>query len=145
MVGILIKKMDQIMISTFFSPEQYAIYVNGAFEIPFLMVVPISAMAVLMPYLVKCYKNNNKDDFVKKWGNSVFKVSLIVFPVTMFFIFFAQESMVVLFSKKYFASSYVLRIYLLSQIVRITIFGNIFLILGKTKLVLKYSIYPKNF
>ncbi len=140
MVGILIKKMDQIMISTFFSPEQYAIYVNGAFEIPFLMVVPISAMAVLMPYLVKCYKNNNKDDFVKKWGNSVFKVSLIVFPVTMFFIFFAQESMVVLFSKKYFASSYVLRIYLLSQIVRITIFGNIFLILGKTKLVLKYSI-----
>lgn len=140
MIGIIIKKMDQIMISTFFNPKQYAIYVNGAIEIPFLMVISVSAMAVLMPFLVKSYKNGNIDGFVNKWSNSVFKVSLIVFPITIFFMFFAQEAMVVLFSKKYFDSSYVFRIYLIAQIVRITVYGNIFLVLGKSKMIFKFTL-----
>jgi len=140
MIGIIIRKMDQIMISTFFTPKQYAVYVNGAIEIPFIMIISTSAMAVLMPFLVKSYKIGDINSFVNKWSNSVFKVSLIVFPITIFFMFFAQETMVVLFSKKYIASSYVFRIYLISQIVRITVYGNIFLVIGKSKLIFKFTL-----
>jgi len=140
MIGIIIKKMDQIMISTFFTPKEYAIYVNGAIEIPFIMIVSASAMAVLMPFLVKSYKSGDIDSFVSKWSNSVLKVSIIVFPITIFFMFFAQEVMVSLFSKKYFDSYYVFRIYLIAQIVRITVYGNIFLVIGKSKLIFKYTL-----
>ncbi|MCK4956925.1 MAG: oligosaccharide flippase family protein, partial [Candidatus Cloacimonetes bacterium] len=140
MIGILIRKMDQIMISTFFTPKEYAIYSNGAFEIPFLMILSTSAMAVLMPLLVNLYKENKVNEFVDKWNKSIIKVSLIIFPITIFFIFYAKEAMIIIFSLKYSESSQVFSIYLISQLIKITVFGNVLLILGKSKLIIRYSV-----
>jgi len=139
-VGILIRKTDQIMVSSFFPPDQYAIYANGAMEIPFLTILTSSAMAVLTPFLVKSYNDGNKKAFVDKWNNSLAKISLIIFPITIFLMFFSKEAMIVLFSRKYAESSSIFRIYLLIEFCRITIFGNILLALGKSKLIFLYTV-----
>jgi O-antigen/teichoic acid export membrane protein len=138
-ISILLRKVDQFMVSYYFTPDQYAIYSNGAMEVPFLAIITNSVVAVLMPYLVRNYKNNKIDDFIHKWKNSIIKTSLVVFPISIFLIFFAKEAIIILFSKKYTGSIIIFQIYLLLEVVRITNFGYILLALGKPKFMFKYN------
>jgi O-antigen/teichoic acid export membrane protein len=139
-LGIVIVKVDQIMISSYFSVEEYAIYSIGTLEIPFINILTAAAMAILTPYLVQQYKNNRMDLFVKKWNSSLLKISYIVFPVSIFFIFFSQETIILLYSNKYAASASIFKIYLFRLLVKITFFGHILLALGKSKIIFTYTL-----
>ncbi|TSA24448.1 hypothetical protein D4R71_07045 [bacterium] len=138
-VAILLRKVDQFMISSYFTTDQYAIYANGAIEITFLAIITNSAVAVLMPYLVRTYKNNKVNDFICKWKNSIIKTALIIFPVSIFLIFFSREVIIIFFSKKYEGSIIIFQIYLLIEVIRITNFGYVLLAMGKPKFMLKYN------
>lgn len=138
-IAILLRKVDQFMVTYYFTPDQYAIYSNGAMELPFLAIITNSVVAVLMPYLVRSYKNNKIDDFINKWKNSIVKTALIIFPISIFLIFFSKEAIIILFSPKYESSIIIFQIYLLLEVVRITNFGYILLALGKPKFMFKYN------
>ncbi|KQC11969.1 MAG: hypothetical protein APR54_10290 [Candidatus Cloacimonas sp. SDB] len=139
-IGILIIRIDQFMISSFFSVEDYAVYSVGTLEIPFVNILTVSSMAVITPYLVKQYKANRLDLFLQKWNNSLIKISYVIFPVTVFFIFFARETIIILYTDRYTESSIIFLIYLLRLFVKITFFGHILVALGSPKAVLKFSI-----
>ncbi|MDO9578469.1 MAG: oligosaccharide flippase family protein [Candidatus Cloacimonadales bacterium] len=139
-IGVAIVKIDQIMVSSFFSVEEYAVYSVGALELPFINMITISAMAVITPYLVTQKKSMRMDLFMQKWRNSIIKLSYIIFPVAIFFLFFAHETIVVLYSNKYEDSSIIFQIYLLKLLVKVTFFGHILLALGKSKKILQYTL-----
>lgn len=139
-LGILIVKIDQLMISSYFSTEEYATYSIGSLEIPFVNILTVSAMAVLTPFFVKQFKDQRIDLFIKKWQNSLLKISYIIFPVSIFFIFFAEETMVFLYSDKYLLSAMIFRIYVFRLFVKITFFGHILLALGRSKIIFIYTL-----
>jgi O-antigen/teichoic acid export membrane protein len=139
-LGIIIIKVDQIMISSYFPVEEYAIYSIGTLEIPFINILTVSAMAVLTPFLVKQYKNKRIDLFVNKWKNSLLKISYIIFPVSIFFMFFSEETIILLYTEKYAESASIFRIYLFKLLVKITFFGHILLALGKSKIIFTYTL-----
>lgn len=139
-LGVIIIKIDQLMVSTFFTVEEYAKYAVGTLEIPFINLLTVSAMAVITPYLVKQYKDNRIDLFIQMWRNSIIKISYIIFPITIFFLFYSKETITLLYTEQYVESAKIFQIYLLKLFVKITFFGHILVALGKSKQIFYYTL-----
>ena len=140
-VGILNKQLDKFVISSFFSTEQFATYINGAFEIPLIGILTGSVTAVLMPEFVRLWYNKDKEAMIKIWHSAIRKVALILYPVMFFLIAFAPEVLTLLFSSKYLDSTLVFRIYTLGLLMRITNFGMVLLSMGLSRIVFRYALW----
>ena len=55
-IGTISKLLDKMIVSSMCSPEQSAVYINGAIEIPLIGVLTGSVMAIIIPDLVKMHK-----------------------------------------------------------------------------------------
>ncbi|MAR35016.1 MAG: hypothetical protein CL714_05765 [Chloroflexi bacterium] len=140
-IGLVSINVDKIFISSFFSPEIFAEYANGAMELPFIGILTGSIMAVLMPEFVKLYNDKNINNLIKIWHSSIIKVAFIFFPMMCVLFIYSEEFMTLFFSSKYKSSAEIFKIYLLGLPCRITIFGIILLSLNLSTYVFKYSIY----
>ena len=140
-VGTLTLQLDKIVISSFFSASQYAVYVNGAIEIPLIGIVTSSVMAVLMPEFVRLNADGRLKHLLVLWHSAIRKVALIILPTMVFLLIYAPEFLTLLFSAKYTDSATIFRVYLLALPNRITTFGTILLSLGFSGLVMRYSVF----
>jgi len=140
-VGTLTKQLDKIVISSFFVASQYAVYANGAIEIPLIGIVTGSVTAVLMPEFVRLNVDGKSEQLVALWHSAIRKVALIILPVMIFLLIYAPEFLTLLFSSKYAESATIFRVYLLALPNRVTTFGTILLSIGLSRLVMRYSLY----
>jgi O-antigen/teichoic acid export membrane protein len=140
MIGKISLSLDKMIVSSMCTPEQFAVYVNGAIEIPLIGILTGSVMAVLIPDLVKIYKAAQYQELMELWHRAMVKCALFIFPIMIFLFVMAPEVMRVLFSVKYEASAVPFRIYLLLLPIRITTFGAIFMAAGKNTLILYRTI-----
>ncbi|MCK4597929.1 oligosaccharide flippase family protein [bacterium] len=140
-VGVLTRESDKIIVSLFFLPASFAVYANGAREIPFIGIITGSVIAILVPEFVKLYKEKKVQDLLELWHLSIVKVAVVLFPIAAFLFLFAREFMVTLFSPKYLASTKVFRIYLLLVPLRVTTYGAILMSIGKTSILFRSSVY----
>ena len=140
-LDIITKQLDQLMISFFFLSGMFAIYANGAKELPFIGLITGSVMAVLTPTFVRLYKEKKNTEILRIWHESARKIALILFPVTAFLILFAKECMIILFSSKYAESAIIFQIYLLTTPLRIVTYGAMLMAINKTKLIFRASIF----
>ena len=138
--GYLSKQLDKILISTFFPVASFAIYSRGAFEIPLIDVLAGSVMTVVMPELSKLHKEGRYDDLLRLWHESMRKVALILFPLSVFLFISARSFITLLYSETYADSANIFRIYLFLLPLRVTIYGNVLLALGRSKVILWGSI-----
>jgi len=140
-VGTLTKQLDKLVISSFFVASQYAVYSNGAIEIPLIGIITGSVTAVLMPEFVRLNTDGKSDGLVALWHSAIRKVALIILPVMIFLLIYAPEFLTLLFSSKYAESATIFRVYLLALPNRVTTFGTILLSIGLSRLVMRYSLY----
>ena len=139
-IGSLTLQIDKFNIASFFSTANFAIYANGAFQIPLVGIITGSVAAVLMPEFVRLYQKKNKERLIATWHSSIRKIALIIFPIMFFLLFFATEFITLLFSEDYVDSVIIFRIYLLALPVRITNFGMILLAIGLSSLIFRYAV-----
>ncbi len=130
--GSLSGSIDKLIISIFRLPSDFAHYVNGVISIPFIQIIVGSLVNALMPEFSESIKDD-KDAFIKKWHSSIIFTSIFLYPVIFFLFFFAKHVMVILFSNNYIDSALYFRIALLVLFVRVTTYGNLLSLLGKTK------------
>jgi len=133
--GLLVRKLDQFIVMGLFSTEQFAVYRNGAFEIPLAGMLAGSVMAVLIPQFVTCYRQGRLGEMNRLWTAALRKTSLLVFPMAAFFFAFADEIVVVLFSSRYAESAVVFRILALVIPIRVATFNGPLTACGRTHLV----------
>lgn len=138
-IGALILQLDRIMVALFFGAREYAIYANGAFELPLVSIITGSAMSVLTPEFVRLYRQGRNIDILRLWHSAVRKVALIFFPVALFLIFYGRDIIVVLFSTRYTESSAVFRIFQILLFLRITKYGSLLMAAGQSSLILKVA------
>lgn len=141
LIGALTRQLDKLNIASFFTSDEFAVYVNGAFEVPLVGIITGSATAVLMPVFVKNFRSGEISAFVQTWHSAIRKVALIILPCMVFLLIYADEFVVLLFSAKYAESAGIFRIYLLALPNRITTFGMVLLSMGLSKAILHYSAY----
>lgn len=136
MIGVLSRSVDKVVVSSMCSPEEFAIYVNGAVDIPLIGIVTGSVTAVLLPEIVQKYSRGEAPAALALWKRAAVKCSVVLLP-SMFFLFvMAPEVMRVLFSREYAASATPFRMYLLLIPIRIVAWGPMLMAAGKSSWIL---------
>jgi O-antigen/teichoic acid export membrane protein len=136
LIGVLSVQLDKLMISSFFSPEQFAVFSLGAMELPLIGILINSVNAILLPNM----SAENPNQMALIYNASVRKNAIFIFPLATVFFIFATEFMVFLYGNVYADAALYFRIYLLVLPLRVATYGIIFQALGRTRLVMIDSI-----
>jgi O-antigen/teichoic acid export membrane protein len=136
MFGKIDMVLDKIIVSAMCTPALFAVYVNGALEIPVIGILTGSITSVLLPDIVQFYNEGNKTAGLELWKRASVKSAMLLMPIMCFLMVMAGEFMQILFSAKYSESAWPFRVYLLLMPVRVVTWGPMLMAAGKTRLVL---------
>jgi len=135
-LGGFTSSLDKLIVSSMCQPEAFAIYANGAIEMPLFGVLTGSVMAVLLPDITRLYKEGRFHEALALWQRAARKCALIVFPVMWFLLAMAPDLMCVLFSAKYADSALPFRLYQTLLPLRVVAWGAMLMAAGKSHLIL---------
>jgi O-antigen/teichoic acid export membrane protein len=130
-LGALGLNTDKVVVSTLGNPEIFAIYSNGAIELPMVGVIGGAVTMTLLPIMNLYAKEKRTEEFLGLWYRSQIKVAFVLFPIWIYFMFFANEAIVLLFSRTYIESVIIFQIYLLLVPSRLCTFNRILAPLNK--------------
>ncbi|MEO5782250.1 MAG: oligosaccharide flippase family protein [Ginsengibacter sp.] len=100
--GVLSRWVDKLLLVYLLTPTDFALFFNGSFEIP-LFGLLVSVIGSVM--LIEISKNiSTKEKVVQLFTESSRLLSVIVFPLFFFLLFFRTELFEVVFKNKYDAS-----------------------------------------
>lgn len=136
MTGMLSLKLDKFIVSAMCTPEEFAIYVNGAVELPIIGVITGSMASVLLADMRKMIVAGNNKQALELFGRAAQKGAMFLLPVACFLMVAATPFVQTLFSEKYTASATPFRIYLLLLPARIVYWSPLLYATGRTKGVL---------
>lgn len=128
--------LDKNIVSAYFTPETFAIYANGAVEIPFVGVLASSISSVILPEFSRLSKIGDTEGLIRLWHRAIVKTGALLIPLFAFLMVLAPSFLVVLFSERYLQSATPFRIYLLLIPLRCAAYTPILLALGRSKLVM---------
>jgi O-antigen/teichoic acid export membrane protein len=140
LVGRINRYADKFIVSYFLAETTVAIYNVGAQEIPIVRVIPFAVGSVLISRFVQFHKDDMREELKSLWYAGIEKVSLIVLPLTMFFIAVGTEYITLLFGNAYLAAVLPFQIYTITVLIRVTNYGSILQAYGDTKGILKMSL-----
>ncbi|HCT63592.1 MAG TPA: hypothetical protein DIC19_05780 [Erysipelotrichaceae bacterium] len=140
LIGTLNLQVDQIMVSSLYKLDEYAVYANAARELP-IAVLSSSIVLVVFPTISKLLNKKRIKEAMDVWRYSIDLSSIIMFFLISVLIVFASEIITILYSEKFLMGVSVFRIYSLVLVFRITYFGMVLNSLNKTKYILMTSIF----
>lgn len=132
MVGLLGRQIDKLIISTRFSPERYAVYANGSYDIPLIGVLTMSVTAVIIPAIVRARARGDDAEVRRVWHSAARRIATLFFPVFVFLWIAAEPFLVVLFSAEYTESARPFRVLLFLLPLRIVFHSGFLRALGRT-------------
>lgn len=138
-VAYLNMNLDKVIVASWVNPAQYAVYVNGAMEVPFIGMLTGAASAIILPEMVMSLKKGAPDEALGLWKRASLKSAAILFPITAILWLMAPAIMVFLFGEAYSKSADIFRLYILLVPIRIGFFGIIYQSCGKSGLLLRRS------
>jgi O-antigen/teichoic acid export membrane protein len=115
--GMLIGSADQFFISRYFGNEVFAEFSNGSLELPFVGMVVGAGATVLGPLFSRQVheKADVKKEILPLWISVFEKTAKLIYPLVLFFWFFADIVMVLLFGAQYENSGIYFRIKLIAN------------------------------
>lgn len=136
--NILINTTDQFFISRFFGTEAFAEFSNGAMELPFVGMIVGACSTVLLPVYSKLSKNNtvtaeDRTSIISIWNNVLTKSVILIYPIIVFCMVYAEEIMVLLYGESYRVSGLYFFIMLFNNFLSIIGCYPLILALNKTK------------
>ena len=108
----LFAQTDKFIINRFLGREALAVYVIGAFQIPFVTIIRQSITSVIFPLMSQYQKEGRYDDIVELWKRATLKTAVVFFPMFVFLEVVAEPFIDVLFTRKYIGAAPVFAIYL---------------------------------
>lgn len=132
LAGIAISSADQFFISRYFGAEVFAEYANGFIQLPFVGIVTAATSTVLFPEFSRLlHGSGNSSKVVELWRSALAKSAMLIYPLVVFFIVFANPVIDFLFSTAYKDSVIFFRIAMLLNFFNIVIFAPLLLASGK--------------
>lgn len=137
LVGVLNGYVDQLMVSMLLSAQEYAILKIGAFQIPFISVVTGSILTVMIPIISELSRENKTDEIVDIWKSSIEKASILLVPIIIFCLVFAEEIIIGFFGEKYSSAVIIFQVYMFQWLRAVVIFGGVMGAIGLEKQLFK--------
>lgn len=122
-VHIVNKQFDRFVIATVFDVDRYAVYVNGAIELPIVYVVTHSLSHAIMPDLVRLGAEEKLSRALALWHRSIRKCALIMYPAFAFCAMASRDLILLAFGVPYADARWPFLVYLLELPVQITLYG----------------------
>ncbi|HBN25998.1 MAG TPA: hypothetical protein DD405_00815 [Desulfobacteraceae bacterium] len=136
---LLQTQIHQYFVSYFFNPIMFAVYSIGCFNLPILNIITSSAGNVMIPALSRHQKEENKNQILNIWYNTIRKMNLLLLPAFAFFFIMAEEFIVVLFTANYTESVPIFRINILAILISGINSGAILQAYAETKFLMKIA------
>lgn len=133
--GTALRSADQFFISRFFGAKVFAEFSNGFIELPLVNMVTGATSVVLMPVFSKAFfEQRDIEKLMITWRNALCKSATIIYPFVIYFMVFATETVVFLYSDTYKTSSIYFQIKMFLNFFNIIVFAPLFFAMGKTKI-----------
>ena len=140
-LGQLTLQFHGIIVSSICTPDEFAVYINGATQVPIVGIVTGSIATVILAEMSSFCAKGDKTAALELFRKASIKSACILFPVTCFLFVTATQFITLLYSEKYEASVTPFRIYLLILPIRIVVYGSALMALGLTRAILIRSIF----
>lgn len=132
--GVAIKAADQFYISHYFGSEVFAEFANGFIEIPFVIMITGSAATMLLPIFSKMIHDKaDTSELILLWNSVLNKSIMLIYPMVIFFLVFAEEIVTVLYSDQYIISAVYFRINIFLNFFNIILVSPLLLAMGKAR------------
>ena len=135
-MGTIAIQLDKLIVSSMCPPEQFAVYSNGAIEIPLVAILTGSITSVIQPELRRMVVAEDFASALALFRQASEKSAVILLPTMVFLLVSAKSFILTLFSAKYFGSVLPFQLYLLILPVRIVNYGAFMMALGKNRLIM---------
>jgi O-antigen/teichoic acid export membrane protein len=103
-VATLRRYLHQYFISFLFMTKDFAVYAVGSFQLPLMNVIYTSVSNVVLIRISEYQKQKKYNEILQIWINSVRKLAMIYFPVTVLFMISSKEFVSAVFTDRYLES-----------------------------------------
>jgi O-antigen/teichoic acid export membrane protein len=141
MLGSITLQLHSIIVASLCSPEDFAIYINGAMEIPVIGIITGSITTVVFAEMSELCHKGDKVAALQLFHKASIKSACILFPTMCFLLVVAEPVITFLYSEKYYDSITPFVIYLFVLPLRIVVYGAALMALGMTRVILIRSIF----
>ncbi len=141
MLGSIMLQLHSVIVASLCSPEDFAVYINGAMEIPLIGIVTGSITTVVFAEMADLCSKGDKAAALKLFHKASIKSACILFPTMCFLLVVAEPFITFLYSAKYHDSIIPFIIYLFVLPVRIVVYGAALMALGMTRVILLRSTF----
>lgn len=117
--------LDKLILSSSMSPAAFAIYRNGAIEPPFFGTIYRTISNMVLPELSKLASEKRDREIVLLKRRITSNTALLVYPMMVFFVIFAEDFIRLYLSEKYIESAPVFQIFALTLLFRINAHSDI--------------------
>ncbi len=132
--GILYRSANQFYISRFFGPKVFAEFSNGFIEIPFVHMITGAASTVLMPVFAKMHhEKSDKSQIINLWRSTLHKSAILIYPMVIFFLFYATEIVTIVYSEAYAVSAKYFTAVMVINFFNIIVMAPLLLAMGEAK------------
>ena len=140
-LGQITLQLHGVIVSSICTPEEFAVYINGAIELPIVGIVTGSIATIILADMSSLCAKGDKPAALALFRKASVKSACFLFPATCFLLVVATPFISLLYSEQYEASATPFRIYLLILPIRIVVYGSALMALGLTKTILVRSIF----
>lgn len=140
LVSVLNGYIDQIMVSVMLSAKEYASLKIGAFQIPFISVITGSLLTVMIPIISAHISKNNTTKVIEVWQVSIEKATLLLVPIVIFCLVFADEIIINFFGEKYSPAIIIFQVYMFQWLRAVVIFGGVMGAIGLENKLFKNTV-----
>ena len=135
MIGHLAMQMGGLLISVTASPQAFAVFAIGSQELP-LQIITSSITSVILADMTLRFGRGEGRLASQLWTRAASKSLLFLLPSFAFLMTFADDYVILLFSRDYAASIPVFRVFLLLLPLRAFFFGSILIAAGESRFIL---------
>lgn len=130
-------KVDKIVVSKLFSPEDFAIYALGSLSILRAITMIYGSIGqVCLTKFSELAVENKLNDILQLWHKQIIMQAVITVPVVFFCFTYADELITILYTEKYSSAANVWRITMFALLFQMIGHGHIPTALGYTRSIL---------
>lgn len=135
--GIFVNNADQIILSRFLEPVDFALYTIGCLSLPPIFILEQSVTRVLIPQLSQAFARNQPAAAAQLYSRAVAELGALIIPVVIALTIYASPIIEVLFTSQYAAASKYLSLYALTYIFMIAPYDAIARARGDSSWILR--------
>jgi O-antigen/teichoic acid export membrane protein len=135
MLGGLLIYVDAFMVSSMFNTKDYAVYRNGAIEIPFIGTICLALFTVLLPEVSRLFSDGKYSEITRIRKRAIIAISAIIYPMVWYAIIFSGPLITLYLSEKYAASAPIFFIYNIVLFLRIADYADVLVASSKNRLL----------